>query len=84
MSGLKKDVNGEWRRIHNEELHNLYRSSNIIMAIKCGRLIWTGLVARMEEGRSAFKILTGTPTGKRPLGSLGVDGRTILERILKK
>ena len=36
-------------------------------------------VARMEEGRSAFKILTGTPTGKRPLESLGVDGRTILE-----
>ena len=45
---------------------------------------WAGHVARMEEGRSAFKILTGKPTGNRPLGGLGVDGRTILEWILKK
>jgi hypothetical protein len=38
----------------------------------------------MEEGRSSFKILTGKPTGKRPLGGLGVDGRTILEWTLKR
>ena len=47
-------------------------------------LRWAGQVARMEEGRNAFKILTGTPTGKRPLGREGVDERTILEWILKK
>ena len=57
----------EWRRLHNEELHSLYRSSNIVGVIKSRRLRWAEHVAIME-GRSAFKILTGKPTGKRPLG----------------
>ena len=48
--------------------HSLYRSANIVRVIKSRRLRWAGHVARMEEGRSAFKILTGKPTGKRPLG----------------
>ena len=72
-----------WRRLHNEELHNLYRSSNIVRVIKSRALRWTGHVARMEEGRSALKILTGKPTGKTPLG-LGVDGRKILKWTLKR
>ena len=46
----------------------MYHSPNIVRVIKSIRLRWTGHVARMEEGRSAFKILTGKPTGKRPLG----------------
>ena len=50
-------------------LISLYRSPNIIRVIKSRRLRWAGHVARMEEGGSAFKILTGKPTGKRPLGS---------------
>ena len=54
--------------LHNEELHSLYRSPNIVRVIKSRRLRWTGHVARMEKGWSAFKILTGTPAGKRPLG----------------
>ena len=66
--GPKRDVNGERRRLHNEELHSLYRSPNIVRAIKSRRSRWTGHVARMEEGRRAFKILTGKTTGKRPLG----------------
>ena len=66
--GPKRDENGEWRRHHNEELRSLYRSPNIVRVIKSTRLRWAGHVARMEEGRSAFKILTGKPTGKRPLG----------------
>ena len=61
----------------------MYRSPYIVRVIKSRRLKWAGCVARMEEGGSAFKILTGKPTGKRPLG-LGVDGRTILEWTLKK
>ena len=51
-----------------EELHSLYRSLNIVRVIKSRRLRWAGHVARIEEGRSTFKILTGTPKVKRPLG----------------
>ena len=65
--GPKRDENWEWRRLHNEELHSLYRSPNIVRVIKSRRLRWAGHVAGMEECRSAYKILTGTPTGKRPL-----------------
>ena len=68
MFGPKRDENGEWRRLHNEELHSLYRSSNIVRVIKSTRLRWAGQVARMKEGKSAFKTLTGTPTGNRYLG----------------
>ena len=64
----KRDENGEWRRLHNEEIYSLYRSANIVRVIKSRRLRWAGHVARMEEDRSAFKILTAKPTGKRPLG----------------
>ena len=66
--GPKSDDNGEWRRLHDEELHSLYRSPNIVMVIKSRRFIWAGHEERMEEGRSAFKIITGKPTGNRPLG----------------
>ena len=54
--GAKRDENGEWRRLYNEELHSLYRSSNIVRVIKSRRLRWAGHVARMKEGSSAFKI----------------------------
>ena len=64
----KRDDNGEFRRLHNEELHSVYRSPNIVRVIKSRRLRWAGHVARMKEGSSAFKIVTGKPTGKRPLG----------------
>ena len=67
MCGLKSDENGEWRRLHNEEVNSLYRSPNIVRVIKYRRLRSVGHVARMEEGRSAFKILTAKPTGKETL-----------------
>ena len=51
-----------------EELHSLYRSPNIFRVIKCRRLGWAGHETRMEGGRSAFKVLIGTPTGRRALG----------------
>ena len=66
--GSKRDENGKWRRLHNEELHSLYRSPNIVRVIKSRLLRKASRVTRMEEVRSAFKILTGKPTGKRPLG----------------
>ena len=69
--------------LYNEELHSLYRSPNIVRVIKSRRLRCAEHVARIEEGRSAFKILTGKPTGNRPLGR-GVDGSTILEWTLKR
>ena len=62
MLGPKRDENGEWRRLHNEELHSLYRSPNIVRVIKSRRLRWAAHVDRMEEDRSALKILTGKPT----------------------
>ena len=60
MFGPKRDVNRGWRRLHNEELNVLYRSPNIVRMIKSRRLRLPGHVYRMEEGRSAFKISTGT------------------------
>ena len=65
--GLKRDDNGEWRKLHNEELYSLYHSPNIVKVMNSRGLRWVGHVARIDEGRSAFKILTGKPTGKRPL-----------------
>ena len=65
--GPKRDANGEWRRLHNEKLHSLYHSPNVVRLIKSRRLRWAGHVARMEESRSAFKMLTGKPT-ERDLG----------------
>ena len=55
--GPKRDANGE-RRLHNEGPYSLYRSPNIVRVIKSRRLRWAGHVARLEEGRSAFKILS--------------------------
>ena len=66
--GPTRDENGEWRRLHNEELHSLYRSPNIFRVIKSRRLRWAEHIARMKESRNAFKMFTGKPTGKRQLG----------------
>jgi hypothetical protein len=59
---------GERRQLHNEELHNLYSSPNIIKMIKSRRMRWAGHVARMGETRNAYRILVGKPEGERPLG----------------
>ena len=56
----KRDENGKWRRLHNKELNSLNRSPNIFRVIKSRRLRWSGHVARIEEGRNAFKILKGS------------------------
>jgi hypothetical protein len=67
--GPKKDeVTGEWRRLHNEELNDLYSSPKLIRVIKSRRMRWAGHVARMREGRGAYRILVGRPEGRIPLG----------------
>ena len=48
--GLERDENGEWKKLHNEELHSLYRSPNIVRVNKSRRLRWAGQIVRMEEG----------------------------------
>jgi hypothetical protein len=62
------EATGEWRRLHNEELNDLYSSPNIIRVIKSRRMRWAGHVARMREKRDACRILVGRPEGRRPLG----------------
>jgi hypothetical protein len=63
-------VTGGWRELHNEERNNLHCSPSIIRMIKSRRMRWTGLVARMDENRNAYRILMGKPEGNRPLGRL--------------
>ena len=64
----RDDVTGEWRRLHNEELNDLYSSPNIVWVIKSRRMRWAGHVARMGEERGMYRVLVGKPDGKRPLG----------------
>jgi hypothetical protein len=74
--GPKRDeVTGEWRKLHNGELHNLYSSPDIIRQIKLRRMRWAGHVARMGEGRDVYSVLVGKPEGKRQFERQGLDGR---------
>ena len=64
----RDEVMGEWRRLHNKELNDLYSSPNIVRVIKSRRMRWAGHVARMGEERGAYRVLVGEPDGKRALG----------------
>jgi hypothetical protein len=67
--GPKRDeVTGQWRKLHNTELHNLYLSSDTIKHIKSRRMRWAGHVAHMGEGRNVYWVLVVKPEGKRPHG----------------
>jgi hypothetical protein len=80
----REEVAGVWRRLHNEELHNLYASPNIIRVIILRRMGLAGHVAHVGEMRNAYNIFVGRPEGKRPFGSSSVGWRIILEWILGK
>ena len=80
----RDEVTGEWRRLHNEELNDLYSSPNIVRVIKWRRMRWAGHVAHMGEERGVYRVLVGKPEGRRPLGDLGVDGRIILGWISRR
>jgi hypothetical protein len=64
----RAEVTGDWRKLHNEELHNLNSSPNIIRTLKSRKMRWAGYVARMEEKRDADRVLVEKPEGRRPLG----------------
>jgi len=64
----RNEVTGDWRRLHNEELNDLYSSPNVVRVIKSTRMRWAGHVARMSEEKGVYRVLVGKPEGKRPLG----------------
>jgi hypothetical protein len=66
--GHKMEDEVSWRKLHNDELHSLYPSPNIVRVIKSRRMRWAGHVAPMAEGRGVYRVLVGRPEGKRPLG----------------
>jgi hypothetical protein len=66
--GPKREEYGSWRKLHNDELHSLYSSPNIVKVINLRRMRWVGHVARMREGRSVYRVLVRMPEGKKPLG----------------
>jgi hypothetical protein len=76
--GAKRDeVTGEWRKLHNDELNDLYSLPNIVRVVKSRRMRWAGHVARMGEEREVHRVLVGKPEGKRHWGDPDVDGRII-------
>ena len=83
--GPKRDeVTGEWRKLLNEELSDLYSLPNIVRVVKSRRMRWAGHVARMGEGRGVHRVLVGRPEGKRPPGGPDADGGIILRWIFRK
>jgi hypothetical protein len=68
ISGPKREEDGSWRKLYNDELHSLYSSPNIVRMIKTRSMMWAGHVERMGEGRGVYRVLGGRPEGKRPLG----------------
>jgi hypothetical protein len=74
----------EWRKLHNEDLSDLYPLPNIVRVVKLRRMRGAGHVARMGEGRGVHRVLVGKPEGKKHWGDPDVDGRIILRWIFKK
>ena len=67
LGPMRDEVTGEWRKLHTEELNDMYCSSNIVRVIKSRKMRWVGHVAHMGEGKGIYRVLVGEPEGKRPL-----------------
>ena len=67
----RDEVTGEWRRLHNEELNDLFSLPNTVRVIKSRRMRWAGHVARMDEEKGVYRVLVGQPEGRRTLGRPG-------------
>ena len=78
---MRDEVTGEWRKLHNEELRDLYSLPNIVRVVKSR---WAGHVARMLEGRGVHRVLVGNPRERDHWGDPDADGRTILRWIFRK
>jgi len=83
--GPKRDeVTGEWRKLHNKELIDLYSLPNIVRVIKSRRMRWAGHVARLGERRDLYRVLVRKRDRNSSLGVPGVDGRIILRWMFRK
>jgi hypothetical protein len=80
--GPKREEDGSWRKLHNDELHSLYSSPNIVRVIKSRRMRWAGHVARKEEGRDVYRFCLGDPKGRDRWEDQGISGRIILRWTL--
>jgi hypothetical protein len=94
--GPKREEDGSWRKLHNDDLRSLYSSPNIVRVIKSREMRWVGHVARMGEGRGVYRVLVGRPESKRPLRrtshrwkdniktdlrEIGIDGANWIQRL---
>jgi hypothetical protein len=85
LIGPKRDeVTGEWRKLHNEKLNDLYSLPSIVRVVKSRRMRWAGHVARMGYVRGVHRLLMEKPVGKRPLGKPRQKWRIILRWIFRK
>jgi hypothetical protein len=83
--GPKRDmVTVEWRKLHNEELNDLYSLPNIVRVVKSRRMRWAGHVARMEEDRGVHRVWWGSLSERGHCGDQDVDGRIILRWMFRK
>jgi hypothetical protein len=82
ISGPKREEDGSWRRLHNDELHDLYSSLNIVRVIKSKRIKWAGYVARVGEGKGAYRVWLGGLNARDHWEDLGIGGRITLRWTL--
>jgi len=80
----RDEVTGDWRKLHNAELNDLYSSPNIVRVIKSRRMRWAGHVACVGKGRGVYRVLVGKPGERDHWGDPGLDGSVILRWIFRK